>query len=359
MKGVYREPDSKRERERERPRRDRTVDLLKTLAILGVIIIHTATGGYGHPIGSLHWTSAILWGSIVRASVPIFFMCSGALFLDPMRELPLKKLYLRNILRILVAMFVWAMLYKVYGLLVSDTFSLASLWQAAKEVILFKQEFHLYYLHIILLFYALVPIVRVFAAHASRTELRYALALWFIVGIVYPTVRPFYPFTLLSGIPLQWHLNMTYASIGYGLLGFYLKKYGISLKLSVASALLGFAFAFGGTVLMSLKNGALYSNFLEGMSFGVALLAAGIYGVCTHAHLPERLGRAVTYLSKASFCIYLVHIFVINLFNRFGIGAAMFAPALSIPLVALANLAISLAVYFILSKLPLVKRWLI
>ena len=70
-------------------KRDRSIDLLKTLAIFGVLTIHTCTLGYQHPVGSFSWLSTVFWGSVVRASVPIFLMCSGALLLHPDHALPL------------------------------------------------------------------------------------------------------------------------------------------------------------------------------------------------------------------------------------------------------------------------------
>ncbi len=89
--------------------RDVGIDLLKTIAILGVIMIHMCSGGYSNTIPSFDWLSSVFWGSITRASVPIFFMCSGALLLTPYKEVSLKKLYTRNLLHIVVAMFVWAL----------------------------------------------------------------------------------------------------------------------------------------------------------------------------------------------------------------------------------------------------------
>ena len=85
-------------------KRDLGVDLAKAVSILGVIMVHISSQGYNFPIGSFNWSAAVFWGSVVRGSVPIFFMCSGVLFLDPERELPLKKLYGRYLLRIAAAM---------------------------------------------------------------------------------------------------------------------------------------------------------------------------------------------------------------------------------------------------------------
>jgi len=154
-------------------------------------------------------------------------MCSGALLLDPDKPLSFKKLYTRNLPRIVLALFFWALCYKAYHLIATDNLNTASIMQAAKELLLFRHECHLYFLHIMMLVYVLLPIMRVFTRHASQAELRYALILWFLLGIVYPTLRPYWPLSLLGGIPSQWMLNMTYAAIGYGLLGYYINRYTI------------------------------------------------------------------------------------------------------------------------------------
>lgn len=341
--------------------RDAGIDLLKTAAIFGVIIIHMCSAGYNNPIPSFNWLSSVFWGSIVRASVPIFFMCSGALLLSPDRELSLKKLFTGNLLRIVLAMFVWALAYKIYDLLSAGAFSLPALYQALKEVLLFKHEFHLYYLHILILVYLFLPITRVFIKNATQKELSYALAVWFLLGIIYPTVKPFWPFNLLYGIPAQWAMNMTYSAIGYGILGYCFTRSPVPLKRSALLCGVGFLSTFGLTVIMSTKNGSLYQNFLEGMSVCVALLAMGLFGLCYDlgARIKGKASAAVTKISKASFCIYLVHVFILRLFNSLNISVNSFPCLISIPVLSCVNLALSYCCYYILSKIPFVNKWLI
>ena len=340
-------------------RRNGAVDFLKTFAILGVLFIHASTSSYYQPLGSSPWLWGLFWGSISRASVPIFLICSGALLLDPQRDLPLKKLYGKNVLRILTALFFWAMVYKVFGLLRAHTLSSATLIQGIKEVLTFQHEFHFYYLHITLLVYALLPATRLIAAHADKKALEYLPGIWFLLGIVYPTVKPLWPFTLLNGIPAQWALNLTYASVGYGLLGWYLRQYAGRWKLWAALGALGFALTYGGTIGASLLDGALNVTPLNGNTVGVALMAAGICGAA-FAGLrgrPPLPGSA--WLSKASFCIYLVHVFFLYTLSDHGISALMFHPALAVPLTVALMLAGSLLVYLILRRIPVVRQWLI
>ena len=97
------------------------------------------------------------------------------------------------------------------------------------------------------------------------------------------------------------------------------------------------------------------------MSVGVAMMAAGLFGLCRglNGKRNGRLAPLFTELSKASFCIYLVHLFVLYLFGHFRISANSFPCLISVPVLVCANLAISYGCYFVLSKIPFVKRWLI
>ena len=191
---------------------------------------------------------------------------------------------------------------------------------------------HLYYLHILLLVYALLPLTRAFVRAASETELRYALALWFALGIVFPTLRAYWPFTLLTDIPLQWMLNMSWAAVGYGLLGWYLTRRPLRPAVAWPLALAGFALVFFPTALCSLRAGALEERFLEGMSVGVCLLAAGLFSLLYPAGRDMKPGKGrafVTAVSRASFCIFLVHVLWLEVFAHFGLTAAaegMFTP---------------------------------
>ncbi len=338
--------------------RDFAVDLVKCIAIFGVIIIHTCS--YSHPQGSFAWYSSLFWGSIVRGSVPLFFMCSGALFLGSGRPVSVRKLFTKTLPRILAAMLVWSMLYKLWHLATEGGVTASGLITALKETLLLRQEFHFYYLQIILIVYLMLPVTELIVQNASRRRLEYALGVWFVFGIVYPSLLPLWPFRLLGGIPLQYKLNMTWAAVGYGILGAYMKKYPPKRGLSASLAAAGFALIFCGTAIVSARQGKLYSGFFEGMAPGACLLAAGIFGLCLGAKPPRAsLRRIAEFGSKASFCIYLVHVFFIYIFSRLGVSAGLLPPLIGVPLLALAYLACSTAVYLVLSRIPIVNRWLI
>ncbi|MBR2783063.1 MAG: acyltransferase family protein [Firmicutes bacterium] len=344
-------------------KREFAVDAVKAFAIISVVLIHTCAAGYAYEVGSFNWVAAVFWGSISRAGVPLFFMCSGALLLDPQHDFSVKKLFSKNLLRLCAALFFWAAIYKCSHLLAAGSFTAEELRQALTELALFRHEQHLYFLHIMLLVYLFLPVTRVFVKHADDSRLRYFLAAWFLLGIVYPTVRPYRPFSLLAGIPLQWQMNMTYAAIGYGVLGYYLFTHHFRRKLyPIITGTSGFALVFAGTWIMSEKQIQLYQHFYEGMSVGVCLLAVGVFSFIMRQHkasLPRTLTGLTEFLAKASFCIYLAHLLIIQLFGYIGLRVTDFSCAVSIPALALLNICICSLVYLALSKIPFINKWLI
>ena len=337
-------------------KRDHQIDLVKTVAICFVLLIHCCF--YTDPVGSAQWTQAVLLGSMVRPAVPLFLMCSGALLLPPEKELPLRRLLRHNLLRIFAAMLFWGMVYQVWHLL-AEGMTLRKLLLAAARVLLFQQEWHFYYLHITILVYLFLPLTRLLVRHATREKLRYALCLWFAFGIVLPTVRNYPPFTLLGTRVRNYALDSGYAAIGYGLLGWYLKRYPLSRRMSAGLLGIGLAGVFGGTWLVSLLQGELFEGFFEGMNVAVCMMAAGLF--CLLGQLAARVRRPhiLAYLARASFCVYLIHVFFLNYLFALGFDSVPLPRLLLVPLGAAVLLGLSLLGYAVLSKIPVVRDWLI
>ena len=342
-------------------KRDFGLDLIRALAIFGVILVHTSSDGYNTPVGCVNWWGSIFWSLLCRRNVVLFLMCSGAILLQPEKPLPLKKLFLHNIPRLLVSLLVWALFYKLMVLHDRGAAILPNLWQSIKEVLLFNHMWHLYYMDIMLLVYLWLPVTRILTEKATKEQLLYVLGAWFAFGILYPTVKPFWPFRLLQGmVGSQWLLNMTYASIGYGLLGWFLRKYPIKVKWSLIMIGAGYLILFGGTAILSYRQGSTYTGFLEEMTLGPCLLGAGVYSLCLNIKdAPNKvIGTVVNQLSKGSLCIYSVHVVFLDHLPRCLAwpGVPTF---ISIPVQSVITVVLSWAVYFVLSKIPVLKKWVV
>lgn len=342
-----------------RPRREYAIDVLKAVAIVCVLTIHASTGGYGSPIRSFDWWASLFWGCLTRAAVPLFLMCSGALLLDPHRRLSVKRLYTHNIWRLVVALFCWAVFYKLYHLIEQDSLTWSRVLQALREVVLFNHEFHLYYIPMMILVYIFIPVVRLVIEHASKRQFQYLLLVWFLLGIVYPLLRHYWPLRLLPTSMSQFGLTMQYAAIGYAAAGYYLKKYPLPQRLCVLCAGLGFAITYGMTTLLTITHGELYTQFLEGMTPGVCLLAIGIFGLLIQKKYGAKSCAIAAHVSKVSFCIYLVHVCFNCIFHNHGLTVSILPCIVSIPLLVCLNFALSYVVYLILSHIPVVNRYLV
>lgn len=345
--------------EKKTPQRNAGLDVVRALAILFVMVIHTAGSGLTGAVGTFDWWCSLVWGALARPAVPLFFMCSGALMLC--RDIPVGRLITHNLLRIVCAMLVWAFVYELAAM-AGAGFTLAGIWDAVKRTVLLQHEFHFYYLHILLLVYAFLPAARVFVRNASRRELEYLLALWFVTGILIPLLEHFWPFTLVYQLDTRYKMNMSYAAIGYAMLGHYLRQYGGSIRRLWFHLAFwaGLAVTFGGCAVLSLRNGVLSEIFLEGMSPGPMLMAFGLFGlILGRKAWPAPVVRTTGQIAQGAFCIYLSHILILWVLVRLGLSPGNSPCAVFIPLVCLLVLAGGWLLWQVLRRIPVVKTYLV
>ena len=292
--------------------RNAAIDLVRGMACLGVLMIHASAARLQEAVGSALWVCALFCNSLFRWAVPAFFLCSGAVFLHPDKHADLRMMVGRYMAKTVLVLLVWGGLYRLCGV-----------------------TGYLYFLQMLLLFYAGIPLLRAF----GQAERRYALVLWGLLGVLWPTVLRCVP---VGGIPRQWAINMTFSAFGCGLLSQELQS--LSRRKGLLLFLGGFLLTFGGTWWLSVRDGALHTALLEGISPGPVLMAVGVWIICKDLRCPGLLQD----LSNASLCSLLVQPFVLDRF-RF----------LCLPLQVVCTAAVCLSVYQILRLIPFVRRWLI
>ena len=344
-------------------RRISAVDYAKTLAIACVVVIHVSSEVLlGRQVGSAAWLEGLFWSSLARGAVPLFLMCSGILFLDRTGGLSVRHIWKRNIPHILLALLVWAAVYKLVPRFLREKLTAEALHAILLELLCGQHEGHLYFLQIMLLVYAALPATYTFAANADKKTERYALAFWLLFGVLLPTAKSLGLLHAFSGIFLQWPLTLAWGAIGCTWLGHFLMKRGPHpMYLAAAMIFLGFIICFVGTWIRSADAGKLEAQLLEGLSPGPCLLAAGFFSICMRAGKKEnrRLDRIARELSGGSFCVYLVHLLVLRALAHVGLSASCFRPAGSVPVLALLCLVGSYCIYLLLKRIPWVNRWLI
>lgn len=326
-------------------------------------MIHTLANGLNiFEIDSKNWYATIFWGSLVRYAVPLFFMCSGSLLLNPEKDMTLKKLYTKNLPRILIALFFWATAYELFDLLIAKKmgiFSFELCKKAFDSIIFFDHHFHLYFLHIMIIIYIFLPATKILTKNLDEKTYKYILIVWCIVTVVYPYILLLPFFAPLQGIPRQWVLNFTYGSIGYTMLGDYMHRFSNKKPLFYALIFIFTSIFTSFGVMYFAKYASAYTLILwDGSSPTALLLAYSLFGFIKNSpKLVDKL-KFLSIVAKASFCIYLIHDFFNIIFFYLGININSHA-FIMIPAMSILNMILSFICYLILRKIPFVKTYLI
>ena len=345
--------------------RNAAIDGTKAIAILGTLFIHaSAAGGLEGPLGSFNWTMDLVWTSVLRCAVPLFLLCSGALFLPMERKLPLGKLWKKYILRIFIALAFWSLLYVLWDrqvFLLSGAERTEALRLALTDWLCFRHKYHLYYLVVLIALYALLPVLRLLADKAGPALLRYMLGLWLVCGSLLPVLFSLPPIGYAEGFVRQYGLNFIPSAAGYALAGHVLARSGRqwSPRRYALIYLAGFALTFGGTYCLSRYSLAFTDLFLSGTAPGVTLQAVGIFGLCQHRWGDRPCPRWMGKLSLASFCIYLIHPFFLDVLQSRGVHAGVYSALWVVPALVLFLAAVCFLVWLVLRRVPVVNKYLI
>lgn len=339
-----------------------SVDLAKAAAICAVLLIHSSANHYlRFEIGSLSWLVTNFFGSASRWAVSLFILCSGAVMNDPDKAIPLKKLFSKYLLRLAIALTAWSLIYEAVD--IYRGWSSAPLGElllrAGKNLLYGNTHYHLYFCWLVALVYLLLPLTRLVARHASEQELRYLVLLGFLCGAVLPHLQYYPPFNQMHNSLLYFSLSSAFYCPVLGLTGWYFRTHPPKRWFPWLLTFVGsLSVTFGGVWFHSAKSGALDGIYLGGFSLFVILMAIAVFRLCQYlAVYAAPVARAATLVSSASFCIYLVHPLLQEaLAPEWFLSTPVW---FAVPLQWAMLMLLSLPIYLLLRKIPVVRDWLI
>lgn len=347
-------------------RREGWADLLRCAAVLAVIVLHTAGSQLSNaPLGSAAWHVLNGYNSLSRWCVPAFIMLSGAFLLDPERELPLKRLFSRHILRIAAALLVWGAFYALLGYFANcgGAPTLSGTGAALYSALLGNTHYHLWFLYMVVGLYLVTPVLRAFVRGADRQAAGTFFLLAVLFACLLPTLLRLRPSQTVSTYISYLNVKLVLGHVGYFTAGYYLRTREISPKLRrwiYALGILGAAVTLFGTAGLSLARGTLVQTLYEYDSPNVAAMSLAVFVLFRGARernalpCPAWAGQ----VAGISFGIYLVHETFLMLLRHSGITALSFFPLLSVPVLTALVFFCSLAAAWLISKLPVLGRCL-
>lgn len=294
--------------------KQRTVylDLLRVLAMVGVVGIHVSARHFADvPLDASAWRAMNLWDGLVRWSVPMFAMVSGAVFLDPDRRVTARAIYRKYLPRIVLAFAVWSALYAAIDCNGSVRVFVTQL---------LRGHYHLWYLYMLAGFYLIVPILRRITREGRLTRYFLALSMVFTFGV--PDLA-----LLAQGLDRAWNLGLapivtdvqqytmfflTLGFVPYFVLGYALHARRLSRRETLILCALGVA----GFVLSPMLNarysaltGAAQVEFFAYHRFCVLFQTAGVFAFAKAAseRLSARAQRVIVRVAACSFGVYLAH----------------------------------------------------
>jgi surface polysaccharide O-acyltransferase-like enzyme len=344
------------------------VDLIRTVAIVGVILLH-ASGRWIitppeinqlNPLEFTRWAVVDIYQSLAIIGVPLFVMLTGALLLQPSKNESLGVFFKKRWARIGLPFLFWGAAYFVWDFLVIKIPFTSS---AVILGILNGPYTQFWYLYVLVGLYLLTPILRIFLAHADQTMIEYFVILW-ILGV---SIIPF--FTLLTTYTVNSNVFTITGFVGYFVLGLYLSMVQIRRSTLSIFMILGIALtAFGTYVLAATVGGEEMYFFQQYFSPTVILASVMVFLLLLTVRpssvqketRPSKVNKLVKTISQNTLPIFLLHVMILESIQSgyfgFTINRDLINPIIEVPLMTVIVLFISLAIILLLKKIPYLKK---
>lgn len=327
-------------------------DVIRSTAILMVILLHTSALYFYQETASLQWHFANIINSFTRPAVPLFLMLSGAMLLSSQRnETPLEFLK-RQFRKILPSLFIWSVFYYcLQKILLKAEFNVLDF-----GVDLLKGDiyYHLPFMYYMMGLYLTYPLLRSFFRGANTVDISYFIVIWIITLFA----------SNLSGyfhVPLSGNLLIMYGFVGYPVAGWVISSGGGGKSPKIALAtffLMWFVTAF--LTWYQKISGGYAEFFYEYLSLNVVFAAFSLFYflryVAWEKYFFGGIIRFISFVSINSFDIYLVHPFILYILQVYVIPAKLLHKSYSgIPLLFTLAFFLSVLFAFILGRLRKVR----
>ena len=336
------------------------LDMLKVISCIAVVVLHvTASAFKTMAIQSESWLVVTSVNMLTRFAVPIFVMVSGALFLNPDKNIDIKKLYKKNILHLVIVYVFWTVIYSIYNVYNNDMSM--NMTNIIKDAVL-ESYYHLWFIPMLIGIYICIPIVRTIVKN-NKEIIEYFLIIFLVFKIIPQTILLFkFPYSGYIAAILERIEIPLLSYIGYFILGYYLHAYDLSGKVKKLIYIIGVIAAIIAiivTIGYSFYVGKAVETLCREFSITTFAMSVAIFVLVKNmlANNKIKFEKQIIHLSDISLGIYLIHeLFRAILKNQVGLSSAKIW---NLPIVILVTLIASYIVSYIIKRIPFVNKYLI
>lgn len=292
-------------------------------------------------------------------SSELFLALSGTVLL-PVKT-GFRPFYKRRFTKLLPPLVIWSILGV---LLYTQTHDMpwSDAWTTIARIPLQPTIGVYWFVYMIAGLYLFAPFISPWLHKATKRQIELFLAFW-LVNMVFPWIVWLIPELFKHGSVefiengnYYWTLCYFGGFLGYWILGYYLKRYPIKIGLNLRwICLLIGTITYPAAIYLIKSAGGSCPIFgsvgSDNLQIGSAILVAFLYTIMQNIHLQPRLQQIVTNVSKFSFCIYLMHIYIRNLYWDLFDGTSIHIFPRTF-LIAFLVLTTGYALTYILSFLP-------
>ncbi len=345
--------------------RDISIDMLRILSIFFMMLLHVSAHNLSLvSVTSFSWQVFNVYDSISRFCVPVFIMISGVYFLDPKKNISLKDIYFKRILRLAVALVFWNFCYSLHSLLLyeklgNDTISTYFLYSTIFG------HYHLWFIYTLIGLYLIIPFLKKITENDFLTKYFLILFLIFCLGGNFLKFKEFFP-TIIETLLSKSNLSFFMGFSGYFVLGYFLYNYHMPKKYQYIIYITA-----GISIYFTIYMTNLYSNILGEPDFywykyllpNTFFVATAIFVFFKYKvsliKISQRCQKSIVSLSKLSFGAYLVHDFFNLLFRDLGWLNSSDNPIFLLPANTVMIFTLSFIIAFLLSTIPFLNKYIL
>lgn len=342
-----------------------SADVVRVMAIIGVVIVHTANAVYARPdfFGGLSWWIAIVLNSFSRISIPLFIMISGYFILSKNEKF--KDSLSRTASRIFIPLIVWFLIYVIWNA-GEPTFQHINSTLLVR--LLTVNVFDLYFLIILLGLYVTAPFLRSFLARKNYSQQKIVMFALVVFGILFFAVQ-YLLFLCSPAISFVYWIPYIGLFVAGYFFGNNISKtksmhypvgfFALSLGVTIVGNYFYYLLHNNGNTLLDAR-GCLshYTDSYLSINVVVMALSAFIILMKINYNFIGHAARKIIYsVARASFGIYVLHVIFLDILDSWFHFFDPIAPAwLYIIVKWTVIFSLSYVSTVVLIKIPLIKK---
>ena len=299
------------------------LEIMRIFACFFVIFNHTEHYGFflfsQRPVGGIQFFVYMFISIFCKFAVPLFFAISGALLL--VKEEPLKVLWRKRILKMVVILTVFSFVYYLYGVYLNEwSFNLSEFFFKLYSD---KWNYSYWYLYAYLSFLIAIPFLRVLVKNLDDKYFYYMFGLAIFFRGILPCINYYFlgnTQIMNSNLNVDWLCGR---AVLYPCLGYFLEhrfdpaKQKRAVIAVCAADFAGILISCFMTYYRVLRTGECLEKQSQMFHESFVLInCAAVFMVIKYIVericLPERLEKLILSLGSCIFGIYLLHIIILK-----------------------------------------------